>query len=205
MNQFKNETLPYLNLSLVNLPHEEWRDCIGYDGYYSVSNYGRIRSEERYCTKGYIIKTKILKQTIGSCGEPTLKFANEYGKKTKRVLALVGEAFLGEKKEGYQYCRKNKNKKDNRLENIIITTVSESRKIAYDKGVNIDWGIGTYSRNSRIKRSEIFDIFDNGILVRKICRVCFKELDVKSFYFRNDRNQYRTECKICISNKNNKL
>jgi hypothetical protein len=198
MEDVKNENLPYLNLSLVNLPNEEWRDCIGYDGQYSVSNYGRVRSEERYCSAGRLIKTKILKQNIGSNGEPTLKFANEYGKKTKRVLALVGEAFLGEKKEGHQYCRKNKNKKDSRLENIIITTVSESRKIGVKIGVNWDWGIGTLSRDIKRNRSKVFDVFDDGQLVRRICNRCFKELDINQFYYRSDNKEYRWDCKKCF-------
>ena len=28
-------------LSLEDLPHEEWRDVVGYEGHYQVSNYGR--------------------------------------------------------------------------------------------------------------------------------------------------------------------
>ena len=31
-------------LSLENLPHEIWRDVVGYEGLYKVSNLGRVRS-----------------------------------------------------------------------------------------------------------------------------------------------------------------
>lgn len=38
----------YQNLSLGNLPNEEWRDVVGYEGLYQVSNLGRIKSLDRY-------------------------------------------------------------------------------------------------------------------------------------------------------------
>ena len=34
----------YKNLSLEDLPNEEWRDVVGYEGLYQVSNMGRIKS-----------------------------------------------------------------------------------------------------------------------------------------------------------------
>ena len=33
--------------NVADLPHEEWRDVIGYEGLYQVSNYGRIKSFHR--------------------------------------------------------------------------------------------------------------------------------------------------------------
>ena len=34
-------------LSLNDLPHEEWRDVVDYEGIYQVSNYGRVKSFQR--------------------------------------------------------------------------------------------------------------------------------------------------------------
>jgi hypothetical protein len=37
-----NENIPiWRNKSLENLPNEEWKDIIGFVGYYQVSNIGR--------------------------------------------------------------------------------------------------------------------------------------------------------------------
>ena len=36
----------YQNLSLEDLPNEEWRDVVGYEGLYQVSNLGRVKSLE---------------------------------------------------------------------------------------------------------------------------------------------------------------
>lgn len=37
----------YKNLSLEDLPNEEWRDVVGYEGLYQVSNMGRVKSLKR--------------------------------------------------------------------------------------------------------------------------------------------------------------
>lgn len=34
----------FRNLSLENLPEEEWIDVVGYEGLYQVSNLGRVKS-----------------------------------------------------------------------------------------------------------------------------------------------------------------
>lgn len=40
----KHITYPYQNLDLVDMEGEEWKSCIDYDGYYEVSNKGRVKS-----------------------------------------------------------------------------------------------------------------------------------------------------------------
>ena len=45
-------TLKYPDLNthsnILNLPDETWRDITGFEGYYQVSNLGRIKSLDRY-------------------------------------------------------------------------------------------------------------------------------------------------------------
>lgn len=45
------EELPKVNserwLSLEDLPGEEWRDVVGFEGLYMVSDYGRVKSLDR--------------------------------------------------------------------------------------------------------------------------------------------------------------
>jgi hypothetical protein len=56
----------YQNLSLNNYPNEIWKDIVHYEGYYQISNLGRIKSIERkIISKNGIlrkIKAKIIKQ-----------------------------------------------------------------------------------------------------------------------------------------------
>ena len=56
-NMLRFEELPEINserwLSLEDLEGEEWRDVVGYEGLYKVSNYGRIKSLPRFCKNKY--------------------------------------------------------------------------------------------------------------------------------------------------------
>ena len=190
--------MPCFDLSLINLDNEEWRDCIGYDGIYSVSNYGRVKSETRYDSAGRLIKERILKQTFGKNGVPSVTFSLNGISSTKEPMRLVAECFLRDKKQNEEYCHKNKNKSDNRLCNIIIETKKRSKEICYELGVQTDWGIGEHSKKVKETRSKIFDVFENGILKRRICSCCFKELSIDNFYLRAETNLYRNECKDCV-------
>ncbi len=196
MNE-KDNILPCFIRTKPNLEGEEWRDCLGYDGIYSVSNLGRIKSEQRYDCRGRLIKERILKQTICSKGTPSVKFSVNGVACTKEPIGLVGESFLGEKKDNEVYCHKNKNPLDNRLKNIIITTNSNSREISYKVGVQSDWGIGEQSRKVKEDREKEFDIYEDGILTRRICSCCFKDLEISCFYFHSNITGLRYECKDC--------
>lgn len=189
--------LHYKNLSLENIEGEIWMDCFGYDGIYSVSNYGRIKSERRRVSR-QIVKERILKQTFDGNGEPTVKFSINNIKKTKRIMDLVGDAFLGEKKPDEVYCRVNKKRSDNTLKNIIITTRSKSNEINFETGVQQDWGIGEMMTKNKDERAKLFEIYENGILKRKICSCCFRELEITHFYFRSDNTNYGHKCIECV-------
>jgi hypothetical protein len=197
LNTTKMDVMPCFNRSIEDLENEEWRDCIGYDGIYSISNYGRIKSETRYDSAGRLIKERILKQTFSAKGIPSVKFSLNGIAITKDPMILVGESFLREKKQGEEYCHRNKNKADNRLSNITIETRKRSKEICYELGVLSDWGIGNISIKAKEERSKIFDIFENGILKRRICYCCSRELSIDEFYLR-EGTVYRNECKGCV-------
>jgi len=193
-------SLPCFNISIENMQGEVWRYCLGYEHIYSVSNYGRVRSEMRYIPDGRLIKGRILKQRV-SKGVPAVFLCLNGVEKCKEVLTLVGEAFIGEKKKGEVYCHINKQKLDNRSANIIKTTYSESRKICYKVGVQSDWGIGKLSKKLREDRSKNFDIFENGILKRRICCGCLKELEINLFGRLSKSHLYNNKCRDCVKRR----
>lgn len=91
-------------------PPEEWRPVVGYEGLYSVSDRGRVRSEERETRPGRVLKAKILKVGVsGSSGYPNVLLSpglGDYGPESVRqpksflVSRLVAEAFIGPRPEG---------------------------------------------------------------------------------------------------------
>ena len=55
----------YENLSIESLPNEEWRDIVGWEGLYQVSNLGRVKSLTMRIVykdgREYIYPSKVIK------------------------------------------------------------------------------------------------------------------------------------------------
>ena len=112
----------YKNLSLEDLPGEEWRDVVGYEGLYQVSNLGRVRSLDRTIPFGKFtknVKGKMLSQYL-CCGycEISLGRAKSGKKNRQRVHRLVAEAFIPNLNNYPIINHKNEIKTDNRVENL---------------------------------------------------------------------------------------
>ena len=106
----------YQNFSLEDLPNEEWRDVIGYEGLYQVSNLGRVKS---IGTINNYRRLKILSPQIN--GRKYLQvclFDEQSKRKVKLVHQLVAQSFI-DNPNGYK-CIDHINtiKTDNRVENI---------------------------------------------------------------------------------------
>ena len=100
---------------------EEWRDVIGYEGLYQVSNLGNVKSLERtvWNGKGYrVIKEGILK--AGKNGRGYLYVILFKGGKSKpcTVHRLVAEAFLENPENLPDVNHKDENKENNCVENL---------------------------------------------------------------------------------------
>jgi len=155
-------------LSLEDLDKEIWKDIIGFDGSHSVSNFGRVKREQRYDTIGRLLKTKILKRTycIGPDGfldNAKVTFGADGKVKTKAVSLLVAEAFIGEIPKGMCVVHLDKNIRNDTLENLKITTYSESLKRDYSQYNKYDLGFGTKGNEGRNKFVEQLDLEGNVI------------------------------------------
>lgn len=88
----------YKNLSLENLPNEEWRDIPGYQGVFEVSNYGRVKIVSRKYTRsdGIVnkVREKIKHQTLDRRGYPRSNFFINGTNKSESVHRFVAIAFL---------------------------------------------------------------------------------------------------------------
>ena len=144
-------TLPFLNYQIEDLKGEEWRDIIGYDGIYLVSNLGRVKSCQREINMGAkgikIQPERIMKQQVSRSNINTnvkapskslkVSFCIDNIKKTYHVTTLVGNAFIGELKDNEVYSKKDKVWYNNKADNIIILNKSDDVKLSYERGNNI--------------------------------------------------------------------
>ena len=109
---------------------EEWRPVIGFEGWYSVSNKGRVRRERPVpgTRKGKILKPQTTRyaRVILSCNNQIKALA---------VHRLVAAVFLGPLPHGHQLHHKNGNKLDNRIENLEYVTPSQNIRYAFRDGL----------------------------------------------------------------------
>ena len=104
---------------------EIWKDIEGYEGYYQVSNMGRVKSVERTVPNGYgpngsmrTIKEKILKQGKTTHGYCFVVLCVNHAKKNFFTHRLVAKAFLTNPHNYTEINHKSENKEENFVENL---------------------------------------------------------------------------------------
>ena len=120
---------------------EEWRQVVGYEGYYEVSSLGNLRSVDRYVKypKGgqMLRKGKPMRQNKNKYGYVDVRLGKLGVEKAHLIHRLVASTFLDNPESKPEVNHKNGIKSDNRLENIEWATKSENRLHAY-KELNSD-------------------------------------------------------------------
>lgn len=98
---------------------EEWKDVVGYEGLYRVSNFGRVKSLRRTATNGRrSVPERILKTHEVRDGYITVVLYKNKIPKRLSVHRLVATAFL-QNKNNYPFVNhKDENKKNNHVENL---------------------------------------------------------------------------------------
>ena len=122
--------------------NEIWKDIEGYEGYYQVSNIGRVRSLDRVIErkgKPARLKGKILSQVV-NCGYLYVCFRkNGDGKNYHHAVhRLVGKAFVSGYKEGYDINHKDNVRSNNNAENLEWCTRSYNIQYMRDYFPRID-------------------------------------------------------------------
>lgn len=105
---------------------EVWKDINQYEGFYQISNLGRVRSVERkvYAGNGKtrVANGKVLSPTDNGHGY-LIVFLTKDGKRVNHyVHRLVAEAFVGDFKEHSVVNHIDYNTKNNKADNLEITT-----------------------------------------------------------------------------------
>ena len=102
--------------------NEIWKDILGYEGLYQVSNWGRVRSLDRWIKSCYgskqFIRGKILKLCIGLSNYLFVSLCKN-GKHTNFLVhRLVAEAFLDNPDNLPQVNHKDEDKQNNHYLNL---------------------------------------------------------------------------------------
>lgn len=114
--------------SPIDYTNEEWKDIPGYEGYYQVSNLGRVRSLDRAVRGGgrnpgtVFLPGRILKPRKHSRGYLRMTLSKEGINSEFYIHRLVCTVFFGGIPKDREINHINGNKTDNRISNLEIVT-----------------------------------------------------------------------------------
>ena len=115
---------------VCSLENEIWKPVKGYQGYYEISNFGRVKSVDRIIKNNYCgtmhVAEKIKSTTIAATGYPCVTLCRDRKSKQVPIHRLLMEAFVP-KPSGKNYIDHiNTIKTDNRLCNLRWVTPKEN-------------------------------------------------------------------------------
>lgn len=116
---------------------EQWQDIEGYEGMYQVSNYGRVKSLERYKEnhgKLQKVDERILVQAQKEGGYMFVSLWKDGKQKMHYVHRLVVQAFIGYIPDGYTVNHLDFNPENNHVDNLEIVTQSENNNYSAQAG-----------------------------------------------------------------------
>lgn len=112
---------------------EEWRDVVGYEGLYEVSNLGNVRSCEHF-TNGHHLMPRVLRQNLSNRYLYVKLYKNQT-KRSLRVHRLVALAFVPNPDGKPQVNHIDGNRFNNSASNLEWCTSSENMVHAIETGL----------------------------------------------------------------------
>ncbi len=128
---------------------EIWKDVVGFEGLYKVSNKGNVRSVNRKDPLGRNRKGRMLKQGYSSSGYLQVNMHKNGKMKNRTVHRLVAETFLPNPKDLPQVNHRDEDKCNNNVENLEWC----------DSKYNINYGTRiervTRARSKKVKATNV--------------------------------------------------
>jgi hypothetical protein len=154
-----------LHLIPTDKPSEEiWKDIIGYEGLYKVSDFGNVKS----LGNEFLRKERLLKLSPQSKNYLTVVLQKDATRKMVLVHRLVAEHFIYNIESKPQINHINGNKHDNRVENLEWVSHRENLDHAIKNNLTLK---GEKNRNSKLKDVDVIKIhslLQKGITTKEL-------------------------------------
>jgi len=149
-----------------------WRDVIGYEGLYQVSDGGEVRSLDRTVDHGRgftrWLTGKTFKPRPDGEGYPRVCLSKAGKEATRRTHQLVLEAFVGPKPEGYVTRHLNGIPSDNRVENLCWGTQMQNQADRKLHGTSNEGERGGGSKLTETQVLEIRALYSTGRYTQQV-------------------------------------
>lgn len=150
---------------------EKWKDVVGYENLYKVSNLGSVKRLSRESVdklgRPYKLKEKLLKPNRIKGGYFQLKLTRDKVEKSLLLHRLVCEAFHGPAPEGRNFVNhKDGDKSNNRADNLEWVSVQENTDHAAANGLRCHGEASPKAKLTEEQVIEICRLWDSKSLTR---------------------------------------
>ena len=140
---------------------EEWKDIIGYEGIYKISNLGRVKRIHG----GY---RKVLKKSLFKSGYVRVCLTVNAKEKTFRVHRLVAQTFIPNPFNKPYINHIDNNIENNHISNLEWCTSKENKKHCVMQNRQ---AYGVKNGNSKFKEEDIIKIRSCNLSVKEIMKI----------------------------------
>jgi hypothetical protein len=172
MEYYKNldlEDICYLCDTDNRFKFEQWKNIIGYEGIYSISNLGRVKSANYNGTN----TQRIMKSRVGMVGYVIINFHKNLKRKTKTIHRLLAIHFIPNPENKKEVNHIDGDKSNCNIENLEWCTRSENKIHAHKLGLE-KARKGVSSNFSKLTEVQVLEI-------RKVNKSMFQK-DIAKMY-----------------------
>jgi hypothetical protein len=134
---------------------EIWKPIPGYEGFYKVSNLGKIKSIARIARSGHSIKERILSLCPDKKGRLLVNLYKDGIHHKEQVSTLVALTFLGPRPFGMLVCHWDDDKTNNCASNLRYDTPKANAADKYRNGHGME---GSKHHNHKLKETDVLEI-----------------------------------------------
>lgn len=137
---------------------EEWRDIEGFEGYYQISNLGRIRSLSRVKCDGIRMAGRIKKTHLDSCGYELVQLMKDGSYKHLSVHRLVASAFIPNPLGLPQVNHIDEVRNHNTVDNLEWCSVLYNQNYGHRKERSSKSSTGEMNANHKLSEKDVIAI-----------------------------------------------
>lgn len=135
---------------------EKWKDIKGYEGFYQISNLGRVKSLGGWCGTAKR-KEKIRSVSLTQDGYVKIRLIHQGRDRTARVHRLVAEAFILNPDNKDTVNHIDGNKQNNEVTNLEWADRAEQMQHAYCLGLKTS-KVGSLNPNAKLTDEQVREI-----------------------------------------------